>query len=299
MIDPKEVGETASKENRAFAKQLGLVAEYMAIGQPQKALASLTKITDSDFFESGIYWVLMSQIQFDLEDYPKAISAAKKGLANEPESTVLLEILSRSYTEVDDLESAENTILQAIKLEPEDPSLLSQYALMLALGGQVEKAQKVLQRAKKYDPEGLTTRRAEGVLSYYIGDTKSSLESHRDILKDNPDDEYSHMLTGAALLEQGNMLKGNRHIKHAVQQNPDEEAFRNLAREGRRMTHWAMWPLWPVQKFGPVALYVFFAGGILLLRAFDLTRFATYFAMFYLGYCIYSWVVPRIIRKFL
>jgi hypothetical protein len=62
-----------------------------------------------------------------------------------------------------------------------------------------------------------------------------------------------------------------------------------------------MKPLWPLQKWGWGASAAMWLGGVVLIRGLARTApdIATPVAFVWLGYCVYSWVWPPLIRKIL
>jgi hypothetical protein len=61
-------------------------------------------------------------------------------------------------------------------------------------------------------------------------------------------------------------------------------------------THWLLWPTRLVHRFGPAGLYLGAILGFAILYLVGLPRIATFFMLFYVVFCLYTWVAPLLER---
>jgi hypothetical protein len=104
-----------------------------------------------------------------------------------------------------------------------------------------------------------------------------------------------------ALVDAGRIGEAHRLAQGALRTDPANENLVRLVRELRIQNHWSMKPLWPLQKWGWGASAAMWLGGVVLIRGLARTApdIATPVAFVWLGYCVYSWVWPPLIRKIL
>ena len=104
-----------------------------------------------------------------------------------------------------------------------------------------------------------------------------------------------------ALVDAGRIDEAHRLSQDALRSDPANEHLVELVRELRIQNHWSMKPLWPLQKWGWGASAAIWIGSIVLIRGLS-TRapeIAGPVSFVLLGYCIYSWVWPSLIRRIL
>jgi hypothetical protein len=104
-----------------------------------------------------------------------------------------------------------------------------------------------------------------------------------------------------ALTDSGRIDEAHRIAQGAMRADPANENLVTLVRELRIQNHWTMKPLWPLQKWGWGASAAMWLGGILLVRFLEKAAPAAVFpfAVCWIGYAVYSWVWPTILRRIL
>lgn len=154
-------------------------------------------------------------------------------------------------------------------------------------------------RARSKDPQHPAVARTEMTLAYLRGADKDVVRSGQTALASDPDDIYGHYLVGHALAAQGQVREAERFLGSAARLDPSEHAITDAARSARLLTHWLLAPLWPLKRFGPVKVWLAAMAIMLLLYQVGSEPLLAVFALVYVVFVIYSWVVPRLLRRWL
>jgi Flp pilus assembly protein TadD len=271
---------------------------YLEIRQPQRALEALAQPTGVEF-ELEEFWFLRGQALLDLDRNQEAAEAARGGLARNPDSVGLLYILSSAEAELGNLAAAEEALLAALRIVPDLPELLGRYAVLVARAGQFEKAERLLQRAAALDPESPDVARSRTLCAYLRGDDKAMARESQEYLARSPDDRYAHYLLGRALLEQNQVGAASRHLSTAARLDPSDSSLVEDARGTRWRTHPLLWPMRPLMRLGTIQVWLGFIVCFFALRALGLEQAALILALVYIVLCLYSWIVPPLLRWWL
>jgi tetratricopeptide (TPR) repeat protein len=275
-----------------------MARHYLSMGRADKALETLGQPSAADF-EDARFWLLRGLAFHQLERYEEAQKVVAKGLALAPESAELLWLLFRCEKEADRLAEAERAILKALQQSPENPFFLSEYALLVAQVGQMAKAERLLQEARRIDPHDKHVDRAAILVAYLRGDDSEAVQKGKALLAEEPEDFTTHYLLGGSLMAQGRFGDANRHAHTAAALQPIHGGVVQMARHSRFVNHWLMWPLRPLYRFGTVPVWIAAVVIVFSLQAAGFSRVSAIFAYVYLGYVIYSWTVPFLLRRWL
>lgn len=266
----------------------------IALRRPAEALEKLKESFDA---EDPLFWWVRGLALFALNRLDEALDAAKSGLRVDPESALLLDLTARCHSARGDLAAAEQAVLAALRVDAEDAEMLALYALIAAKAGQLEKAKKLVAQARRVDPENTSALRVEAAIAVSRGDDREALLRGQEMLALNPEDPHAHLLTGEVLHDRGDVDGAAEHLRTAVVNDPADPIAAEIARENLAWRHPLMWPLRPVQKFGPAKVWI--AGIVLLLtvRATKNTTLMLTVGLVWLAYVLYSWVVPPLVRR--
>jgi tetratricopeptide (TPR) repeat protein len=272
-----------------------MAMHLVSLGRSEEALRKLGESFDP---EDPWQWWLRGVALLDLERVDEAIDAVGQGLNLEPEAAALLALLARCRLLQDDLVEAEQAVLAALRADAEDADNLALYARIVAGAGQLEKARKLVARARQLDPENENVVRMQSVLAIARGDEREALLHSRELLAIDPENVYAHRIAGAVLHDRGDVDAAAGHFRTAVVSDPAERETVEMAHENLLWRNPFMWPLRPVQRFGIAPVWI--AGVATMYGARLVSRTAAgIVAVLWLTYCVYSWVVPSLVRRHL
>jgi tetratricopeptide (TPR) repeat protein len=266
----------------------------LSLGRVSEALAELDRDFDS---EDPMCWWLRALALYYSGRVDDAMAAVQSGLRVDPDSSLLLELLAQCHLSRHDLAAAEEAVLAALRLDAEDADLFALYAQIVAAAGQTEKAQKLLAQARRLDPGHAGTVRVEAALAASRFDHDETLLRGRELLSIDPEDSRAHLLTGEVLHHRGDVDDAAEYLRTAVVSDPTDELAAEVARENLVWRHPLMWPLLPAKKFGPAKVWIAGILVLLLARTMRNNAITLTLAWVWIAYCVYSWVVPRIVRR--
>jgi tetratricopeptide (TPR) repeat protein len=274
---------------------LALAERYLEIGRPGDALAALARANADD--DPELFHLLRAEALLLDDRLAAAIEATEEGLAAEPESIPLLVIKAGGHERLGQLAAAETALLAALRQLPEEPSLLCRYGRLVARGGHLDKARRLLAEAQRLEPDSGEAARLALLIDHLAGDDLAAAAASRKLLADDPEDTHAMAMLGLSLLERGEHGAARRVVMPAAALEP--EHLGELAREARLRAHPLMWPLWPVVRFGGVAMWFVGVGAIFVARTIGDGELVLPVALTYLLWCVYTWVAPPLLRRYL
>ena len=275
------------------ARQIELARHYASIGRPERALAALDR---SGAVGSAEAWAIRGEALYHLDRYDEGANAARRGLEADPDDIELLDVLALNLMEQDQLVEAERALLRALELWPEHPVLLSHYALACAKDGQYEKATKLLDRAARLEPESADVVRTRAQVAYLCGRRREAMQYADELLRLEPEDRIGHVIRGNVLVDSDDVYKAVRHFEEAARLDPTDREIAHVARHNRVVTHWLQWPLYPIQRFGPLKVWAAYLVLLGVILATDQWWLAAIVVPLYLFLVVYSWTVAPLAR---
>jgi tetratricopeptide (TPR) repeat protein len=279
-------------------RALHLAWHYLETDRPQRALDVVHGLTSIQSFAEEPCAIRV-QALLDLERFRDARNAAAQGLEQTPESTMLLGLVARCEAELGNLAAAERAVLQALRLEPEDVSRLCQYADLCARAGDLAKAERLVERATRIAPESPAVLGTRAKLAYLSGDNQRLLADSARLLEDDPESVAGHAFRGVALADQGGVAGAERHMSQVAATLPADGDAAAAAREVRVAAHWLMWPLRPLQRYSPGAIWLTVMAATVVLAVLEQLTAMIGLAVAWVAYCVYSWTVPFLVRRWL
>jgi predicted Zn-dependent protease len=272
-----------------------LARRYLEMGRPQQTLEALSGIANPDLDDPEL-WYLRAAAELELESYSDAARTARDGLARSPSSIALLAILSAAESELGHAAEAERAILAALELSPDSPTLLIRYALLVAKAGQLEKAERLIDEAGRVDPTDPDVTRARSVLAFVKGSDREAEVEARKLLGADPEDVAGLLMLGSTAAEAGRVHEAGRHFLGAARVEPYGQTL-EAAREIKIATHPLMWPLRPVERFGPGPLWIAAVATLVTLQILGFSTAGLIAGLVWLVWCAYTWIAPPLIRR--
>jgi predicted Zn-dependent protease len=286
------MSDEGQMQRQAFAQ----AEHWLDVRQPQRALDVLSTAD----VEDPHTWRLRAIAFHHLDEHQRCIASAEAGLQTDPDDTLLLRLMGASHRECGDLAAAERAVLAGLELDPEDPSLLCEYARILMDANQVPKARQVIEHAGQVaSPDDIELLFTRAQLAWIENRRADGLRDVERVLELDPENHYAQAMLGSFKSENTWPSEWTRHMEDAVRADPSDPDLVEAAREARLVSHPAMIPLWPIHRFGWVAVTV---AGIVAAQVAARAVGGTVGAIVvitWLTYCIYSWVAPWLLRRWM
>ncbi|MEN6371605.1 MAG: tetratricopeptide repeat protein [Armatimonadota bacterium] len=272
-----------------------LARRYIDIEQPARALETLDKLSNAPM-QNPDYWYLRGRALYELTRYEEAINMLQRGLGQRPDYTPLLYMMCNCQDNTGNLAEAERAILAALRLAPEEPAFLCRYAYLVAKAGQMDKADRLVDEAARISPQDPMVLHARASLSLLRGNDKEAASHSREMLAKDPDNPVGHYMYGLSQYNSGKVSNAARHFGTAVRYDPKDQDTARIARQSRIASHWLLWPLRPLYKLGAAYAWIAAISTVFVLCIIGQYRIAGYVCKIYLVFCLYSWIMPPILR---
>ena len=274
---------------------LALAHHLLATGNEQRAADVLDR-AGPEVMEQPEFWGLRARIALRREDFEGALRAARTGLARAPQDGWLLRLVGRAQLSLGRLPEAEEALLAALAVDPEDVQALCAYAEVCASAGQIDKARRLLDRAERVDPAESEILGTRWLVAHLDGDDEETARLAAEYARVTEGGAEALTVLGLEALKRGDTRATHDLFGRAARADVrwveaiGPENFRRI----RASTHPLLLPLWPIQRFGAVPVWIVGVGVVLGLDAagFD----AGVFAMAWIAWVVYTWVAPPFVR---
>ncbi|WP_250006249.1 hypothetical protein [Actinoplanes sp. M2I2] len=268
----------------------------LATGRPEQALSELSALPANEVTGSYAMQLRCAALS-QLDRWAEVGDAARAGLgANGPDPDLLL-WLGRSEHEAGRDQVAERVFLDGLALAPNDVDLLCAYADLCASDGQLDKAGKLVELAAARAPQAPVVYATRIQLAHARGDNREAQRISREFVGVHPENPVAHALLGGTSAARGQVDAAYEGFRQAAAARPTEQVFAESAMELRVARHPLMLPLRPILRFGAVKTWLTAVLLVIGLRAAGLPVLAGLLGFAWLAFCVYSWVVPPLVRK--
>jgi thioredoxin-like negative regulator of GroEL len=268
----------------------------LATGRPEQALTQLSMLPANEVTGSYAMQLRCAALS-QLDRWTEVGDAARAALAaNGPDPDLLL-WLGRAEHEAGRDPQAERALLDGLALAPNDVDLLCAYADLCAGDGQLEKAGKLVDLAAARAPQAPVVYATRIQLAHARGDDREAQRISREFVGAHPDNPVAHALLGGTSAARGHVDAAYEGFRQAAAARPTEQVFAESAMELQVARHPLMRPLRPILRFGALKTWLVAVSLIIGLRAIGLPVLGGLLGFAWLAFCIYSWVVPPLVRK--
>jgi hypothetical protein len=157
----------------------------------------------------------------------------------------------------------------------------------------------LVERAATQAPESAAVSTARAQVAFALGKDKDMHRHTQEALSVDPEDPTARSLHGAASMLTGDSRSGYRSLASAAASYPDDPDLREAARAARLANHPLMLPLRPFQRFNPLVVWIGAVAIIYGLRLAGLGVLSAVAAIGWFGFCVYSWVVPPLVKRWI
>ncbi|MEU8007321.1 tetratricopeptide repeat protein [Catellatospora sp. NPDC049111] len=282
----------------AHAPALLRAHALLAAARPEDALRELAVLPESDA-GSALVFELRAAALLQLERWGEARDAARAGLAAGGPDPDLLCQLGLAEHRLGRPETAERALLDGLAIAPEDVSLLCVYARLCLEHGQLDKARRLVELAAAQDSDAPIVFSTRVQLAHASGDDVLAQRISREFVAAHPDNAQAHALLGGTSAARGQVRSAYSGLRQAVANDPTDRDYAQAAYEARIGLHPLLVPLRPFTRFGPVKTWIAAIVVIYGLRSLGLPTLSAVAAVAWFALCVYSWVVPPLLRRWL
>lgn len=289
-----------SNGHKAAVAELAALLDRRRLAAARSVLAkALPKYPDSPTLLQYSAWVDWMEDRLD-----DALTTIGRILELDPGSYSARFLLARIRTEQQRLAEAEAAAIDLLKDFPEEPALYALYARIMLLSFNIEKAERLAAEALKRDPRHEDALNVHVLCGFISSPGREQRERLHKLLAEHPDQTDSIVRLVQSLIDDGKTRQAYELSRELVRSNPDNEGIVQLATSLRRVSHWSMFPLWPMQKWGWGASIGLWLAVLILLKSellagTPLEAWEGRIALLFLGYVVYSWVWPPLLGRLL
>ncbi|HZF16767.1 MAG TPA: tetratricopeptide repeat protein [Steroidobacteraceae bacterium] len=217
----------------------------------------------------------------------------------DPEDADARELLARVLAEERQFAESERIWIALLRDHPQEPGYFGGYAHLMLKTMHLDKARRLANEGLRLAPEDhdcLFVAALCEVAQYGGGKDEVLIE----LLRQHPDSAASAAVLVVALQERGDFRGAHRVAQDLLRAQPDNAVYLGLVRELRAATHWSMWPLYPLQRWGwgaSAAIWVLVIGILKTAERTVSPAAVNAIALVWIAYVLYSWVWPRVLRK--
>ena len=262
----------------------------------EQALAELSRLSPTQA-GAAVAFQLRGRALTHLERWKEVDENARRGLAEIGPDPVLLGQLGFALFEAREYSNAERAFLDALALAPHDVELLCAYSRLCLHADQAGKAKQLWQRAAALDPYHRQIMITRVVLAIGTADDREAQRASDAYLAEYPADPIALALQGQVAEMRGRSGYGS--IRQAVAADPDDRDIADLAWEARFYAHPLMLPLRPLIRLGTVKSWLIAVAIMFGLRFAGLNTLGLIAAVVWVSLCVYSWIVPPLLRKWI
>ncbi len=234
------------------------------------------------------------------EENESAEKTVRQVLVISPEHAPARQMLASLLIERQEYADAELLLIGLLRDYPEQADLYGRYSRLMLRTLHLDKAEQLAREGLRYDPEDRECLLASALCETARSGARPN-EGLAKLLTNHPESLSTVHALVVALVDSGRMSEAHRIAQAAMRADPANEHLVQMVRELRIQNHWSLKPLWPMQKWGWGASAGMWIGAIVIMRMLEKAApgAAVPFAFAWLGYAIYSWVWPPLIRRIL
>jgi tetratricopeptide (TPR) repeat protein len=197
------------------------------------------------------------------------------------------------------LPEAELLILELLRESPQQPELYAHYARLMLRALNFDKASRLADESLRLAPNLESSLRARALCDLVLQGSKIDSSALNRLVAGDPHDLHTMRLVVIALVQAGRQREAHKLAQALLRAEPTDAGLLQLVQALRSSTHWSMWPLYPLQRWGwgaSIGLWLLMLVGIRLLNRYA-PEFSGPASTLLLAYVVYSWVWPPLFRR--
>ena len=252
------------------------------------------------FPESSDFQYLGAYLHYAMDDYAASTRSVEPVLAKDPQHYGARVLRAKLHEEAKEYASAERLWIELLRDYPESADCYSSYAELMLRTLHLEKARLLAEEGLRHEPEHQGCLYVATLVDFINSPGSAQSENLHKLLRAHPEHVGSSTALMIALADQGRNREALRIAQELLRQQPDSDQLVQLVRELKMQTHWTMVPMYPMQRWGWGGAVALTAAGMIGLRfaaASWPASIVTPLTFIWLGYAIYTWTWPSILRK--
>lgn len=232
----------------------------------------------------------------------EAEETLKQILSKDPDYFQATYLLAQVHIEKNEFPQAELLLIDLIRDFPQEPRYFASYAHLMLQTINLEKAEKLAAEALRLDPEHPGALTTSILCSLSKGNNARAREQFSNIVRNYPDAEFSAHSLYIILVENKKYRSAMRIAQELLRNNPNDIDYLEMVKSLRVVTHPAMLPLYPMQRWGwhaSAVLWVLFIIVVRMAATYLPENQALFIIYALLGYIAYSWIAPPVLKRFL
>lgn len=232
------------------------------------------------------------------DDNGEALRLVRGVLARDPSHVEARYLLFHVLMDQNEAAEAESVILALIREWPGAPGFYTAYARLMLRALQVDKARGLVAEALRLAPDSRDALQVAALCDLVDG-RRGDQAAMRRLLVEDPGSRETLSLVVNALIDQGRLREAQRLSKELLRAQPDDPFALARVKALAGDTHWALLPLWPMQRWGWTASIGMWIGAVAIGRLLErqAPEWAGTFWICWLVYAIYSWVAPTLVSR--
>lgn len=196
---------------------------------------------------------------------------------------------------------AEAVWIELLRDHPEKPECYANYADLMLRTLHLEKAERLAKEGLRLEPTHEKCLYVAALIHVVQGRSpRHSSEHLQQLLREHPERARALLVLVISLEQRGDSRGALRVARQLLATRPDSEPLVNMVRALTRSNHWSMLPLYPMRRWGWGGAAAVTVLGITAVRVAGNTLpapVAGIIVLLWLGYVIYSWIWPAILKK--
>jgi predicted Zn-dependent protease len=231
----------------------------------------------------------------------EALTTVRQVLLAEPKDQSARLLYFELLLERGDSAEAERAIIELLREYPEHAHYYGRYAQLMLKTLNIAKSHQLALEGLKYDPDNVECLAAQTICDFIERPGSTTSQGLQQLLVRHPQSIRTLWLVIIALQQRGDRREALNIARELLRAQPDNEGLVDTVKQLRLVTHWSVWPLWPVLRFGwggSVAIWLLAVFGLNALRRSD-PELAGTIGLVVLAYVGYSWIWPPILKRLL
>jgi tetratricopeptide (TPR) repeat protein len=235
------------------------------------------------------------------DDHASARRTLERIIAREPDHFGARALLLVVMTADNELVPAEQLALSLLREHPQSAWLYAVYGRVMLKALQFAKARALAQESLRLDPHEDDALRVLALCDVIERPRGANSAALQRLLAANPDDLDTLGLVVIALAHDGKESAALRGARELLRADPNNTRWLEMVKALAVDNHWSLKPLWPLKRFGWGGSVALWLGGIVAVRVLAQSNVeaAGLLSWLILGYVVYSWVWPPLLKRWL